>query len=153
MTTPTSTPATAAVPRRAPRTRSALLLLAAAVAACAVNALVARAAVAAGAPAGYGPLTPPAYCLLTVVGVGLGWLGWRAVRARARDPRRALSVLVPVVTLATFVPDLLLLALRFVPGTTTTAVLALVLMHLVVVACAVPAYALATRAGTAAATA
>jgi hypothetical protein len=142
---------TAARPRSTPRTapRSALrtvaLLAAGTVAAVAVNAVVAAIAVAAGAPADYGPLTFPAYTLFTVIGVVIGWVGWSIVRRRARDPRRVLTVLVPVVTLLSLVPDVLLLVFRFIPGTTPAAAIGLMAMHLVVVAIAVPTYALASR--------
>lgn len=46
---------------------------------------------------------------------------------------------------ASFVPDVALLASRFIPGTTTAGVLALMTMHLVVIVVAVPAYILASR--------
>jgi hypothetical protein len=142
-------PMAAIAPTEHPSTRSrmrvGMILLAAAVAAILLNAAVAAVAVAAGAPSGYGPLTPPAYGLFTVLGVGLGWLGWRLVLRHSRDPRRTLSVLVPIVLVVSFIPDVLLLALRFIPGTTTSAAIALMVMHVVVVLVAVPAYVLATR--------
>ncbi|CAH0262449.1 hypothetical protein SRABI76_03522 [Microbacterium oxydans] len=127
------------------RVRVGITLLAAAVVAILLNAAVAAVAVAAGAPSGYGPLTPPAYGLFTVLGVGIGWLGWRLVLSRSEHPSRTLSVLVPVVLVASFIPDILLLVLRFIPGTTTSAAIALMAMHVVVVLVAVPAYLLATR--------
>lgn len=128
------------------RARAVLILVAATAVAIAANAVVAAVAVAAGAPAAYGPLTFPAYGLFTALGMVGGWVGWTLVTRRARDPRRMLRILVPVVTILSFVPDVLLLALGFIPGTTTGAVVALMVMHLVVVAVAVPAYALASRA-------
>lgn len=127
------------------RLRAALILAAAVVVAIAVNSVVALIAVAAGAPATYGPLTFPAFGLFTTVGIVAGWIGWSLVRRHARDPRRTLSMLVPIVTVASFVPDVLLLALRFIPGTTVSAVIGLMVMHLVVVAVAVPAYMWASR--------
>lgn len=138
-TAPTEHPSTRS------RMRVGIILVAAAVVAILLNAAVAAVAVAAGAPSGYGPLTPPAYGLFTVLGVGIGWLGWLLVLRRSRDPRRTLSVLVPVVLVASFAPDILLLVLRFIPGTTTSAAIALMAMHVVVVLVAVPAYVLATR--------
>jgi hypothetical protein len=135
----------------APRTESrpglhVLAILAAATAAAvAVNAAISATAVATGAPAGYGPLTFPAYTLFTVLGIAAGWLGWSVVHRRARAPRRVLTVLVPVVALVSLVPDVMLLLLRFIPDTTVPAVVALMLMHVVVIAVAVPAYALASR--------
>ncbi len=127
------------------RTRTALTLAAAVVIAIVANTVVAAVAVATGAPAGYGPLTLPAYGLFTALGVVAGWIGWSTVQRRAHDPRRTLSILVPAVAVASFVPDVLLLAWGFIPGTTTGAVIALMVMHLVVVAVAVPAYAFASR--------
>lgn len=131
--------------RLAAKYRVAFVLIAAALVAVSLNAVIDAVATAAGAPSDYGPLTLPAYALFTVVGIAVGWLGWVLVQRRAREPRRVLTVLVPVVVLITFVPDILLLVFRFIPGTTTSAVIALMLMHLVVAGLAVPAYALATR--------
>lgn len=127
------------------RARAALILTGAAAIAVGLNAVVAAVAIATGASATYGPLTPPAFGLFTALGVAAGWVGWSLVRRHAKDPRRALSILVPAVTVASFIPDVLLLALGFIPGTTTGAVIALMVMHVVVVAVAVPAYALASR--------
>jgi len=127
------------------RLRRALILAAAVVIAIAANSMVALIAVAAGAPTTYGPLTFPAFSLFTTVGVVAGWIGWSLVRRHARDPRRTLTMVVPIVTVASFVPDVLLLALRFILGTTVSAVIALMVMHLVVVAVAVPAYMWASR--------
>lgn len=130
---------------RSSRTRAAVIVGGAALIAVALNALVSWVAVSWGAPATYGPLTLPAYGLFTVLGVVGGWVGWTLLRRRAQNPDRMLRLLVPVVTLVSFVPDVLLLAFGFIPGTTTIAVLALMVMHIVVVAVAVPAYVLASR--------
>ncbi|MFF7293807.1 DUF6069 family protein [Microbacterium sp. NPDC008134] len=130
---------------RSSRTRAAVIVGGAALIAVALNALVSWVAVSWGAPATYGPLTLPAHGLFTVLGVVGGWVGWMLVRRRAQTPDRMLRLLVPVVTLVSFVPDVLLLAFGFIPGTTTLAVLALMVMHIVVVAVAVPAYVLASR--------
>jgi hypothetical protein len=124
-----------------------VILVVAVLVAVAVNAAVAAVAVAAGASADYGPLTFPAYTLFTVLGIVAGWVGWSLVRRYARSPRRALTALVPVVALVSLVPNVLLLAFRFIPDTTVPAVVALMLMHIVVIAVAVPAYVLASRAG------
>ncbi len=59
------------------------------------------------------------------------------VRRRARRPAVVLRVLVPVLTVLSFTPDTILALTGFIPGTSLTAVLALALMHLVVVALAV----------------
>lgn len=129
----------------ASRTRAALLLVGAVAVAIAANSVVAAIAIAAGAPPTYGPLTFPAFALFTTLGIVVGWIGWSLVRRRARDPRRTLAILVPIVTAVSFVPDILLLVLRFIPGTTVSAVIGLMVMHLIVVAVAVPAYAWASR--------
>lgn len=125
--------------------RTALILIAAVIVAVALNALIAMAAIASGAPAQYGPLLPPVYAGLTAVGVVVGWFGWSAIRARARNPRRTLAVLVPVVGILSFVPDIVLLTTGFIPGTTGAAVLALMTMHVATIAVAVPSYVLASR--------
>ena len=137
---------TAAAPS-ASRTRPAVVLVVAAAVAVAVNALIAAAAVALGVPASYGPVTVPAYVSMTVLGIAAGWVGWRLIVRRAKRPRRALAVAVPVVLVLSFAPDVLLAVLRFIPGTTPTAVIALALMHVTTAAVAVPAYALASRPG------
>ncbi|MCS5723439.1 DUF6069 family protein [Herbiconiux sp. CPCC 203407] len=129
------------------RLRVAGILLATAVVVIAVNAGAAAVAVSLGAPADYGPLTLPAHALFAVLGIAVGWIGWSLVVRRARHPRRVLAVLVPAVTAVSFVPDLLLMAFSFIPGTTMVAVVALMVMHVVVVAVAVPAYVLASPRG------
>jgi len=48
-------------------------------------------------------------------------------------------------TVVSLVPDLVLLIAPVIPGTNPPAVISLMLMHLVVVGCAVPAYVLASR--------
>ena len=140
-----SSTASAPVGIRSSVGHAALILTAAVALAIAVNALVAAGAVTLGAPATFGPLTFPAYALFTVIGVAAGWFGWVLVARRARDPRRTLATLVPVVLLLSFVPDVLLLVFRFIPATTTVAALALMVMHLAVAAIAVPAYRMALR--------
>jgi hypothetical protein len=142
-----SATATAADAESRPALHVFAILAAAVLVAVAVNAAIAAAAVAAGASADYGPLTFPAYTLFTVLGIAAGWIGWNLVSRHARSPRRTLSVLLPVVALVSLVPDVLLLVFRFIPDTTVPAVVALMLMHIVVISVAVPAYVLASRAG------
>ncbi|MEV8214352.1 DUF6069 family protein [Leifsonia sp. NPDC077715] len=136
-----------AVPSAAPARskRAAVILSIAVAAAIAVNAAIAAVAVALGVPASYGPVTVPAYVSMTILGMVAGWVGWRVIARRAAHPRRALAIAVPVVLALSFVPDILLATLRFIPGTTVPAVIALALMHVATVAIAVPAYALASR--------
>lgn len=136
-------PTTQPVPRT--RARVPLVLALAAAVAVGVDALVAQVAITAGAPSTYGPLMLPAHASFAIAGVVIGWFAWRAVHRRSTDPRRTLRRLVPLVVLASFVPDVLLLVLGFVPGANVPAVVALMLMHLVVLACALPACAWASR--------
>lgn len=124
--------------------RAAVILVIATIIAIAVNALVATLAVALGASASYGPLTAPAYASMTILGIAAGWVGWRLIARRAARPRRALTVAVPIALALSFAPDILLEVFRFIPGTTTPAVIALALMHLVTAGAAVPAYVLAS---------
>ncbi|MFD7159377.1 DUF6069 family protein [Kribbella sp. NPDC059898] len=113
------------------------VLLAAAVVAAGLNYLVARGAIALGAEAGFAPLTAPVFVPLTLIGTAAGYVGWTAVRRRSAA---ALKVVVPVVLVLSMIPDLLLLATKFIPDTSGTAVAGLMLMHVVVTAVAVPAY-------------
>ncbi len=123
-------------------TRSTTVVLAAAVVvAIAANAIVALIAIAAGASASYPPLMLPVYGAFTIVGIVVGYLGWRRVRRRARNPKATLSWLVPVVLAASFIPDVILLVTGFIPGTSITGAVALMIMHLVAAAVAVPVYA------------
>lgn len=125
---------TASVPRTA-------VLLAAAIAVAALaNSVIAFAAVAAGASSAFAPLTPPVLLAFTAVGVLGGYVGWRIIRRLVARPARVLRVLVPVALVLSWVPDVILAIVRFIPGTTLTGVLALALMHAVVVAVAVPVY-------------
>jgi hypothetical protein len=118
--------------------RAALILVAAVVVAIAANAIIAAAAVAAGAGA-FPALGFVAFGPATLVGVGIATAGWALVRRVAAHPARLLRVLVPVLTVLSFTPDVILLVTGFIPGATVTAVVALMLMHLVVVSVSVGA--------------
>jgi hypothetical protein len=120
------------------RTRAAVLLAAGAIVALAANTVIAMAALAAGANSAFSPLLLFVYGPFTVVGLLAAYAGWRIVRRRASSPRSVLRVLVPVLAVLSFVPDTVLAITGFIPGTTLTGVVALMLMHLVVVAIAVP---------------
>ncbi|MFD4668130.1 DUF6069 family protein [Lentzea sp. NPDC058450] len=74
------------------------------------------------------------YAPATVLGILLGTLGWYLVRRFASNPRRVLRVLVPVVVVVSWVPDLGILA----GGAAPVNSLALILMHTVVAAATVP---------------
>ncbi|RNI20647.1 DUF6069 family protein [Flexivirga caeni] len=117
----------------------------AAVLAVAVNALVAAIGVQTGADHAFGPLQLPVFGLFTVAGLLAGWVGWSMLLRRARQPRTTLRIVVPVAVIASFTPDLVLLATRFIPHSNLAGVLALMTMHLVVAVVGVPAYAAASH--------
>jgi hypothetical protein len=120
------------------RSRAVLVLIIGAAVAVLINWVVATAALAAGASSAFSPLAIYVYAPFTVLGLLAAYIGWRIVRRRAHHPALALRVLVPVITVLSFAPDTVLALTRFIPGTSTTAVLGLALMHLVVVGIAVP---------------
>lgn len=115
-------------------------LVVAAVVATALNAGVAALAVAAGASPDFQALQLPTLGAFTAIGVLAGAAGWALVRARARDPRRVLTGLVPTVVLASLVPDVLVGASGTLPGSSWGAAVALMVMHVVVAGVAVPVY-------------
>jgi peptidoglycan/LPS O-acetylase OafA/YrhL len=115
-------------------------LIAAIVIATALNAVVAAIAHAAGASHDFNPLRFQTFTGLTAIGILVGAVGWGIVRGRSREPARLLRVLVPAVLLALFVPDILVGASGSMPGTGWGAVIALMIMHLVVAAVAIPTY-------------
>lgn len=125
---------TASVPR------TALLLAAAVAVAGLANTIIAMVAVAAGASSSFAPLTPPVLIAFSAIGVLAGYVGWRIVRRIAARPARVLRVLVPVALVLSWVPDVVLAIMQFIPGTNLTGVVALALMHAVVVGVAVPVY-------------
>ncbi|WP_425554241.1 DUF6069 family protein [Kribbella yunnanensis] len=99
------------------------------------------AAIALGASAEFKPLTLPVFSLLTVAGVAAGFGGWVVVARRAKRPDAALQIIVPGVLLLSMIPDWFLLTTGFLPNSSGIGVTALVLMHVVVAAVAVPVYA------------
>ena len=129
----------------AARTRTAstrtLILVGAVAAAVVVNAAIATAARALGASPVFQPLIPSAYLPLTIIGFLLGSAGLALIRAKTNNHARVLRVVVPVEHLLSFIPDLGLLLSGSRPGTSSGAVAALALMHLVVAAVAIPALA------------
>ncbi|GAA1921925.1 hypothetical protein GCM10009775_12970 [Microbacterium aoyamense] len=121
------------------------ILVATVAVAVALNALVAAIATAAGAPASWAPLTLPVFGAFTVVPLVIGWFAWRFVAQRVRNPRRTMPMLALAVLVLSFIPDIVLLATGFIPGTTTAGVIALMTMHVVVIGTAVAGYTLASR--------
>jgi len=132
--TDTATPATPT----STHVRTAAIIVVGILVAILANSVIAMAAHAAGASADFSPLLVFVYAPFTVVGFLAAYVGWRIVRRRARHPIAALRILVPVLTVLSFVPDTVLAVTGFIPGASLTAVLSLGLMHLVVVAAAVP---------------
>ncbi|MEU5195653.1 DUF6069 family protein [Streptomyces scabiei] len=115
-------------------------LIGTAVVAIALNAVVAAAARAAGASQEFQPLQPSAYAPFTVSGVLAAAAAWAIIRARAARPARLLRVLVPAVVIVSLIPDIMVGATDSQPGSSWGAALALMVMHVVVAAVAVPAY-------------
>jgi hypothetical protein len=120
------------------RARTVAIIAAGILVAILANSVIAIAARAAGASADFAPLLVFVYAPFTLVGFLAAYAGWRIVRRRARRPAAVLRVLVPVLTVLSFAPDAILAITGFIPGASLTAVIALGLMHLVVVAIAVP---------------
>lgn len=117
----------------------AVLALAMAVAVL-VNTVVAGVVLTTGADPAFAPLSAGSYGPATAIGLLAAFGGWQLVRLRSRHPEGVIRLLVPVVTLLSFVPDAVLLATRFLPGTTAIGVLGLGAMHLVVLAVALPVF-------------
>lgn len=130
------TTATSPAPARAGRA-VAFLLVGVVVAGLATT-VIALAARTAGANAAFAPLQPTVYLAFVVLGMAAATGGWALVRARSAHPARLLRVLVPVLTALSLAPDVVLALTGFIPGTTTTGAIALMLMHLVVATVCVP---------------
>ncbi|WP_223165910.1 DUF6069 family protein [Lentzea indica] len=62
---------------------------------------------------------------------------WASIRKRAKDPARTLSKLVPIVVVVSFLADV---PAFFLPGASAVGVIALMVMHVVVAAAAVPIF-------------
>lgn len=123
-----------------PRAATAVLLVVAAVAATALALTgVAFGALALGADPGFAPLQPGPYLTFGVVGVLAALAGWVLIVRFVRHSARLLRVLVPVLVALSLIPDVVLLIVGFIPGTTPIGVGALMLMHLLVAVVAVVA--------------
>lgn len=109
--------------------RVAVGILAAAVVSIAVNTGIAVGALALDPNGTRVGLDLVAYGPLTVIGVLAGTIGWAAVRRYAAHARSVLRVLVPVVVVLSFIPDIGLLASG---NADAVNVVGLLLMHLVV---------------------
>lgn len=134
-TSPTASPVGSPL-RTAGVTRTVVLLAAGFLVAGAATSLVAGVATALGA--GFPPLTPALYLPFVAVGLLAAFAGWRLVRARTARPFAVLRVLVPSVLVLSFIPDVALMILGFIPGSSVLGVIALMIMHLIVAGVAVP---------------
>ncbi len=132
--------AAATVPARPSTATIAGGLVIAALAATALNAVVAAIAHAAGASHDFRPLQVSTYAAFTVLGVLAGAGGWALVRARVGNPSAVLRVLVPAVLAVSLLPDVAVGAGKAMPGTSWGAVSALMVMHVVVTLVAVSTY-------------
>lgn len=115
-----------------------LAVVGVAVVAGAVNVAVSRLALLAGASATFGALRVSMIIPATLVGVLIATAGWLIIRARARRSSAILRIAVPVALVASFTPDLTVLLTHALPGVTTVGIAALMFMHVVIVAIAVP---------------
>lgn len=130
---------TAAIKSPSAARRTTVLAVAAGVViAIAASAIDAYAAYAAGASTSFAALRPAIFAPFVAVGVVVAYLGWSIIRRRSAHPAKVLRILVPVILLLSFIPDVLLLITGFIPGSSLTGVVALALMHLIVAGVAVP---------------
>lgn len=131
-TSTTTTPSATTSPGRG----IALSVLVTTVVAGVLNTAISFAAQAMGAdPATFMGLQPVTYLVFTLIGALAGAIGWQVVRRRAANPAAVLRWLVPVVVVVSLIPDVLVgMSMGWIGG------IALGLMHLAVVAVAVPAY-------------
>jgi hypothetical protein len=124
-----------------PRSALAKAVVVSAACSAAANAVIAALARGPlGVSSAFRPLTPPVFLMFTVIGAAVGAFGWRMITRRSQRPARLLRRLVPAVLVLSFIPDLLVLATKAMPGTSTTAVLTLMAMHIAVAAIAVLSY-------------
>lgn len=112
-------------------------LTSAALAASLVNLALAWASHAAGASQAFLALRPATFLPLTVIGTLAGVLGWSVIRARSSRPAAVLRLLVPLVLLLSWIPDILVGVTAALPGTSWTGVVGLMLMHVSVTVAAV----------------
>ncbi|WP_128376287.1 DUF6069 family protein [Streptomyces cavernae] len=128
-----------AVPEAVPTRRGPLVVvggvLAAVVLSSLVNAVLAVAALAAGAPDDFQPLKPSSYIFLTALGLAGGAVGWAVVRQVSARPAALVRWLAPTLVVVSFIPDFLLFEAGGAAG-----VIALLAMHVAVGVIAVATY-------------
>jgi hypothetical protein len=116
----------------------ALGVVAAVVIASIGNAVVSYSAQALGAdPKAVLGLYPQVFVVLTALGVLIAAFAWASIRKRAKDPARTLGKLVPIVVVLSWLLDI---PLFFQPGADVVGIVALMVMHVVVAAAAVPVF-------------
>ncbi len=93
-----------------------------------------------GASNDFVPLTPGPIVFWTIVGAVIGAIGWRLIVNKRADSRGLLNKLVPTVLVLSLIPDVALLGSNSMPGHSTTAVVALMVMHVLTAAVVVTAY-------------
>lgn len=120
--------------------RSAFGIAVAMAIAAVANVLVARLAVAVGADPAFGPFGLGFTAGYTALGILVGFLGWLTIRRWVPRPAFALTVLVPGLTVLSLVPDLGFFDPAGEAGAGPIAASALMVMHVVVTAVAVPTY-------------
>ncbi|WP_375389085.1 DUF6069 family protein [uncultured Amnibacterium sp.] len=119
--------------------RIALAALVAAVLTSAVDAAIAVIAVAAGVPQTM-QLMPATPVSLSVLASIFGAIGWTLIDRRAKQPRRVIRVLAPILLVVSFVPDAILAAAT-VDATGLAPVLTLASMHVTTIAIAIAVFA------------
>ena len=110
------------------------------VVACLVGLLFASIAHAAGSPHKFKPLKPGSFVPLIVFGIVMGAIGWALIRRYSSRPRALLTIVVPVVVVVSWIPDIVLYTSKTQAGTTGRGVLTVMLLHLAVAAIAVFAF-------------
>lgn len=102
--------------------------------------IIALLAVAAGADPAFGPFGLGFTAGYSALGILVGFLGWPAIRRWVPRPARAVTVLVPALTVLSFIPDLGFFDPASEAGAGPIAASALMVMHVVVAAVAQPTY-------------
>ncbi|RQP09516.1 MAG: hypothetical protein EAS51_11500 [Microbacteriaceae bacterium] len=129
---------TATATRIAPRARTVTLTVLAAVAASALlTSIIALVARLLGAGEDFPPLQPQAYLAFATAGTLIAIGGWVLIVRFVARSARLLRVLVPVLLVLSFVPNIVVAVTGTLPGSSPVAALALVLMHPVVAGAAV----------------
>ncbi len=89
----------------------------------------------------FAPLTPGPIVMWTILGAVIGAAGWRAIVNKKADSKALLNKLVPTVLVLSLFPDVALLASGdAMPGQSTGAVVALMIMHAITAAIVVTGY-------------